>query len=172
MKDNNMNVILGIIFIVFGFIFCLAPESVFASIVMVAGMLVIVFGLLRLLGSMNGEDSYKAYSIVTAILCIVFGALLIVYRDSTIKIIAELIGVWLLLSGISSVLIMLKSNMKGKILIKPIVKIVIGIVALLIPIIPISFAGIVIGVILILTGISILTTKKEEEVIYKVKIKK
>ena len=163
MKDNNTNVLLGIIIIVFGIVFCLAPESAFSSIVMVAGMLVIVFGLLRLLSTMNGEDEYKTYSTATAVLCIIFGILLIIYRDTTIKIIAGLVGIWFLLSGISSLLIMLKSNMKGKILVKPICKIAIGIIALIVPAIPISFAGIVVGIILILAGASILTTKKEEE---------
>ena len=132
----------------------------------------IVFGLLRILSTMNSEESYKAYSTVTAVLSIIFGILLIIYRDTTIKIIAGLIGIWFLLSGISALLLMLKSNMKGKILVKPICKIVIGIISLIVPIIPISFAGIIVGVILILAGTSILTTKKEEEVIYKVKIKK
>lgn len=172
MKDNNTNVFLGVLIIIFGLVFLIAPESVFASIVLIAGILIIIFGLLKILGAMKEDSSYKAYTIVSAIFSIVFGVLLIIYRDTTVKILAEFVGIWFLLSGIFTLLMMLKSNIKGKLLSKPIIKIIIGLVALIIPVLPIKIAGIMIGVILILAGLSVITTKKEEEVIYKVKVKK
>ena len=172
MKDNSTNIFLGIIIIIFGLVFLIAPESVFASIILIAGILIIIFGLLKVLGAMKEDSNYKAYTTVSAIFSIVFGALLIIYRDTTIIVLAELVGIWFLLSGIFTLLMMLKSNIKDKLLAKPIIKILIGIVTLTIPALPIKIAGIMIGIILILAGLSILTTKKEEEVIYKVKIKK
>lgn len=172
MKENNMNVLLGIIVIIFGLIILLAPESVFASLVMIAGVLVIIFGLMRVLGAMRDDSESKSYSITSALLSILFGIILIIYRDTTIKVLAELVGIWFLISGVSSLLFMLKSNLKGKILIRPITKIVIGLVSVFIPIIPVTFAGIIVGIILILAGVSIITTKKEEKTIYKVKVKK
>ena len=50
--------------------------------------------------------------------------------------------------------------------------IILGIICFSIPIIPITFVGIVIGIMLILSGISTITNYKTDEVIYKVKVKK
>ena len=85
---------------------------------------------------------------------------------------AELVGVYLLISGISSLLFMLRVNMSSNMFIKPIIKIVIGIISFTMPFVPTMWAGILIGIILVLTGVTIINTKKEEEVIYKVRVKK
>ena len=77
MKDNKSNILLGIIIILFGVVFLIAPESVFSSIVMIAGILTIMFGLIRILGAMREDSSYKSYSIVSAIFSIIFGVILI-----------------------------------------------------------------------------------------------
>ena len=172
MKDNSINILLGIIFILFGVIFVLAPESVFETIVMIAGIIIILFGVVRIISSSKIDNSLKSYMTATSVISIIFGIILIVYRGATIKLIAALIGIWFLLSGISSLLLMLKSNVKDKRIVKPIIKILRGLVSLLVPIIPVAAAGITIGIILIFAGVSILTTKKEDEVIYKVKVKK
>ena len=172
MKNNSINILLGIIFILFGVIFVFAPESIFETIVMVAGIIIILFGVFRIISSSKTDDSLKSYMITTSVISIIFGIILIVYRGATIKLIASLIGIWFLISGISSLLLMLKSNIKDKRIAKPIIKSSIGLVSLLVPIIPIAAAGITIGIILIFAGVSILTKKKEDEVVYKVKVKK
>ena len=165
-------VILGIIFILFGFIFIFVPESVFETVVMVSGIVLVAFSLLKLGATIKTDSPLKAYGITTSIIGILFGTILIIYKVATIKLIAILIGIWFFLSGLSSLLLMLKANNKGAILIKPIIKIAIGVIALLVPAIPIMAAGITIGIILIFAGVSILSTKKEDEVVYKVKVKK
>ena len=157
MKDNNINIILGIIFILFGFIFIFVPESVFETVVMVSGIVLVAFSLLKLGATIKTDSPLRAYGITTSIIGILFGTILIIYKVATIKLIAILIGIWFLLSGLSSLLLMLKANNKGAILIKPIIKIAIGVT---------------IGIILIFAGVSILSTKKEDEVVYKVKVKK
>lgn len=171
--DNKQNVLLGVIVILFGFIFLVSPQSVFSTIVVFAGIVCISFGLLRILATMKEDSNYnKTYSFFSAILSIAFGIILIVYRQKTIMVVAEVLGVCLLISGISSLQLMLKNNMKGNVLVKPISKIIIGSVSLFVPMAPAVVAGTIIGIILILAGLSIITTKKEEEVVYKVKIKK
>lgn len=172
MKDNSINILLGIIFILFGIIFVFAPASIFETIVMIAGIVIILFGVFRLVMTLKIEGSLKNYMLATSIICIIFGIILIIYRAATIKLIASLIGIWFLISGLLSLLFLLRSNVQDKRIIKSIIKTVIGLISFLVPVIPIAAAGIAIGIILIFAGVSILTTKKEDEVVYKVKVKK
>ena len=172
MKGNSTNILLGIIFILFGIIFFFVPEGIFQTVVMIAGIIIILFGIIKMIMAISSNDSQRSYLITTSVLGIICGIILIVYRAATVKLISILIGISFFISGLSSLLFMLKSNVKGKILVKPIVKILIGLIAIMVPIVPIKMTGIVIGIILVVAGISILTTKKEDMVIYKVKVKK
>lgn len=172
MKDNSVNVLLGIIFMIFGLIFIFAPNEVFGSIILVAGSIIIFFAIIKIINLLKMKDSIVSYSVTSSIVSLIFGIILVVYRDATVRLLVELIGIWFLISGISSLILVFKTGLSGKYILKPISKIVIGFISFVLPVISVSITGIIIGVILIFAGISIFTTKKEDEVIYKVKVKK
>ena len=54
----------------------------------------------------------------------------------------------------------------------PITRLILGIICILTPFIFIKLTGIYIGIILVLAGINIITNAKNEEVVYKVRVKK
>lgn len=166
------NIILGIIFILFGLLFIFAPQSVFELIVLISGVIVLILSISKILISLKEKNELSSYGIVTGIFGIIIGIILIIFKQKTVLTVAELVGVYLLISGISSLLFMLRVNMSSNMFIKPIIKIVIGIISFTMPFVPTMWAGILIGIILVLTGVTIINTKKEEEVIYKVRVKK
>lgn len=166
------NIILGIIFILFGLLFIFAPQSIFELIVLISGVIVLILSISKILISLKEKNELSSYGIVTGIFGIIIGIILIIFKQKTVLTVAELVGVYLLISGISSLLFMLRVNMPSNMFIKPIIKIVIGIISFTMPFVPTMWAGILIGIILVLTGVTIINTKKEEEVIYKVRVKK
>ena len=166
------NIILGIIFILFGLLFIFAPQSIFELIVLISGVIVLIISISKILVSLKEKNELSSYGIVTGIFGIIIGIILIIFKQKTVLTVAELVGVYLLISGISSLLFMLRVNMSSNMFIKPIIKIVIGIISFTMPFVPTMWAGILIGIILVLTGVTIINTKKEEEVIYKVRVKK
>ena len=166
------NILLGIMFILFGALFILAPQSVFEFIVLISGIIVIIISLSKIIISEKEKSELSSYQLVTGILGIIIGIILIIFKEKTVLTVAELVGIYMLISGVSSLLLMLKANIKGNVIVKPIIKIVIGLIAFTMPFVPTMWAGIIIGILLVLTGVTIITTKKEEEIVYKVKVKK
>lgn len=172
MNKKVSSYIFGALLIVFGLIFILSPESAFETIVLIAGISLIVYGGLKILLALKSDNPYASYTVAGSIFSIIFGIILIGNQNAAIKVIPILLGIWLLISGITTLLFLLKTNSDRKLIIRPVLKIIVGAIAFLLPVIPIIATGIVLGVILILSGITTIMNIKDEEVIYKVKVKK
>lgn len=172
MNKKVSSYIFGALLIVFGLIFILSPESAFETIVLIAGISLIVYGGLKILLALKSDNPYASYTVAGSIFSIIFGIVLIGNQNAAIKVIPILLGIWLLISGITTLLFLLKTNSDRKLIIRPVLKIIVGAIAFLLPVIPIIATGIVLGVILILSGITTIMNIKDEEVVYKVKVKK
>lgn len=172
MNKKVSSYIFGALLIVFGLIFILSPESAFETIVLIAGISLIVYGGLKILLALKSDNPYASYTVAGSIFSIIFGIILIGNQNAAIKVIPILLGIWLLISGITTLLFLLKTNSDKKLIIRPVLKIIVGAIAFLLPVIPIIATGIVLGVILILSGITTIMNIKDEEVVYKVKVKK
>lgn len=172
MNKKVSSYIFGALLIVFGLIFILSPESAFETIVLIAGISLIVYGGLKILLALKSDNPYASYTVAGSIFSIIFGIILIGNQDAAIRVIPILLGIWLLISGITTLLFLLKTNSDRKLIIRPVLKIIVGAIAFLLPVIPIIATGIVLGVILILSGITTIMNIKDEEVVYKVKVKK
>ena len=172
MNKKVSSYIFGALLIVFGLIFILSPESAFETIVLIAGISLIVYGGLKILLALKSDNPYASYTVAGSIFSIIFGIILIGNQDAAIRVIPILLGILLLISGITTLLFLLKTNSDRKLIIRPVLKIIVGAIAFLLPVIPIIATGIVLGVILILSGITTIMNIKDEEVIYKVKVKK
>ena len=162
----------GALLILFGVIFIISPESAFETIVLTIGIILIVFGGLKIILALKSSNPYASYSVAGSIFSIVFGIILIGNQETAIKIIPIILGIWLLITGITTLLFLLKTNSDKKLIFRPILKIIVGAIAFTLPVIPIIATGIVLGIILILSGITTIANVKDEEVIYKVKVKK
>lgn len=171
MNNRKLTYLLGGLLIAFGVIFIMSPKGVFESIVLFAGIAIIVFSVLGILISFFGNES-TSYFIGSSVLGLVFGIILVSNTDSAVKTIPVLLGLWLFISGLSTTILMTKTNSNLIAMTTPITRMILGLICFVTPVVPISIAGIFIGVVLVLSGINTITNVKNEEVVYKVKIKK
>ena len=77
-----------------------------------------------------------------------------------------------IVSAVSTTMLMAKTSSSLVSMTTPITRMILGLICFAVPVIPISIAGIFIGVVLVLSGINTITNIKNEEVVYKVKVKK
>lgn len=128
--------------------------------------------MIGIISAIISKNPYASYSIGSSIISLIFGIILTTNTEGAVKLIPVLLGIWLLISGLSSLIFALKVTKDNKALVTPVTKVILGIIAFALPAIPVIATGIFIGIILILSGITTLTNKNDEEVIYKVKVKK
>ena len=171
MNKNKITNLFGIILIIIGIIFIVSPKGVFESIVLFIGITVMVYSAFALLVSIFGKN-YSSYFITSSIIGLIFGIILVSNTDGTVKIIPILLGLWLFISGFSTILLMYKSGTKLSLMTSPITRMILGLICFMTPVIPITFVGIFIGVLLVLSGINTITNSKNEENVYKVRVKK
>lgn len=164
--------VLGGLLIGFGVVFILSPTEAFESIVMTCGIVLIVYNVIKIIGAIKSDNPYASFGITGSIIGIVFGFILIGNKEIAIKVIPVILGIWLLVTGLTTLLFTLKTSANKNMLTKPVIKIILGAVTLLLPVIPVIASGIVLGIILVLSGVTTITNAKDEEVIYKVKVKK
>lgn len=173
MKKDNSSYIIGILFIIFGIMFVISPNSVFESIVFIAGVITAFYGGIKIFISLKSNNPYASLSITGAILSVVFGFVLIANRDVTVRIIPVFLGGFLLVSSLPTLIFLIKNNSNRRLIIKTSLKVIVGFIALLVPVIPVAIFGIVLGGILILSGVAmIMNAREDQEVIYKVRVKK
>lgn len=172
MNNKKGSYVLGALLIAFGVLFILSPASTFANIVLFAGLVIILFSVIRILIALKSDDPYSVYSITGSIVGVIFGFILISNRETAIKIIPVLLGVWLLVTGITSLLFLLKSGANNSLITRPVLKILLGAITFSVPVLPVIATGIVLGILLVLAGVTTIVNVKDEEVIYKVRIKK
>lgn len=172
MENKIWTYVFGALMIGFGVIFILSPTEAFESIVMIAGIILIVYNVIKIIRAIKSDNPYAAFGITGQIIGIIFGIILIGNKEEAIKVIPIILGVWLLVTGITSLLFTIKTTANKANLTKPVLKVILGIIAFVLPIIPVIATGIVLGIILVLSGITTITNTKDDEVVYKVKIKK
>lgn len=170
--ENKKSYILGGILTIFGIIFLISPQGTFESIVLAAGIILIAYAVLGIISAILNKNPYATYSVSGSAITLIFGIILSSHTEEAVKLIPVLLGIWLLTSGITKLVIASKFTKDIKTLAGPITKIIIGIIAFTLPVIPVVGAGILIGIILIFSGVTTIMNAKQDEVVYKVKIKK
>ncbi len=172
MNKGKVVDVFGIILIILGIVFVVSPKSVFESIVLVAGIIIIGYSLLSLLISFTSKNTYSTYLIFSTVIGLIFGIVLVSNTDSAVNIVPILLGIWLFSSGLSTALAMHKIGTGLSAMVSPITRMGLGILCFATPAVPLTFIGVFVGVILILSGINTITNAKNEEVVYKVRVKK
>ena len=171
MNNKRLTYVFGALLIALGVIFILSPKGVFESIVLFGGIAIIVFSSFGLLLSIFGRES-TSYYIGSSIIGLIFGIILVSNTDSAVKTIPVLLGLWLFISGLSTTVYMSKMGNSLVAMTSPITRMILGLICFVTPVVPISIAGIFIGVVLVLSGVNTITNVKNEEIVYKVKVKK
>ena len=172
MNNKKLTYVFGGLLIALGIIFIMSPKSVFESIVLFGGITIIAFSVLGILISFFGKDAGSSYFIGSSVLGLIFGIILVSNTDSAVKTIPVLLGLWLFISGLSTTIYMSKMGSSLVSMTSPITRMILGLICFVAPVIPISIVGIFIGVVLVLSGVNTITNVKNEEIVYKVKVKK
>lgn len=171
MKNNKiLSWVCGIILIILGLLFIVSPKGMFESIVLITGVVIIGLSVISIIFSLDNKTS--SYFLGTSILGLILGIVLLYNRDSAIKMIPILLGIYLLITGITKIVMLSKTNAKYNIIFPSVIRVVLGSICLFTPIIPIVITGIIIGVLLTIAGINILTNIKTDDIVYKIKVKK
>lgn len=172
--------IIAVLCIIAGIVLLIKPEESTANIIYYLGIVLLVIGIVKILGSIINKNSVLSPGsyLFGGILNTLFGLFLMVSQEKTLAFVRIPIGLWLILVSSSNLALILNykrsnNNINIKLLIANILKLIIGIVILTVPRIVVFFTGWVLGVILVFIGVYVIIVNisKEKKSIYKVKVK-
>lgn len=173
-KINNKqiwNYIIGIICVIGGIYLIINPINSINNIINIIGMILLITGIIKMISSILNKDEIK-YVMPSGMLNIIGGIILIRHPESTINFITTIIGIWFILKTTNELYITINLNKENKKeLVIGILKLLLGIIILITPIITIVFTGYILGIILIVIGIIIIIKNYNKKTIYKVKVK-
>jgi len=175
MSKRVWNLIIGFGLIILGIFLIIKPDQTFENLIMYIGIALLIVGVLKIVSSIiNKQKMLLPGSVIfNGVLNILLGIILITTSSITIKLISIFIGIWLIMSSLSKLLFLynFKEDIVKYNMFLQILKLIIGIIVLTTPVITSIFSGLVIGIILIVIGIWTIINEKEEEKIYKVRVK-
>lgn len=98
-KSSWTDIVLSLIFVLFGAMLIASPESVISVIAILLGGICIVMGIFRLVDyfSSNKQDSYL---LAVAAVAIIAGIVIMFCSDIILSVFRILIGIWIIYSGI------------------------------------------------------------------------
>ena len=82
MKNSIWNYIFGVLLIVFGIMFIVSAESTFGTLVIVAGVIIIIFSVLKLIVVLKSPNMLSSFSITSSIIGIIFGIIIFLMFQS------------------------------------------------------------------------------------------
>lgn len=175
MSKKIWSYIIGILCIVGGVYFIISPEESFSNIIYYLGIVLIIVGTLKIVAAVIDRNSLTASKIFSGLVNLLFGIILVTNSTMTVKFITIFLGIYLILTSISSLLLLVSISRTGNIsyelAFQAIVKLILGIIVFTTPIVSIVFSGIVVGVILIVAGVYTIIKESKQKTVYKVKVK-
>lgn len=167
--------IIGALCILGGIVLIINPTKSLSSLVYYIGLVILISGVLGIISSIINKNYISENSyFISGIWNAIFGIILMVNKEATIKLIPTFLGIWLIITSLSN-LIVAFINRNNYIDIKQILtnvaKLILGIVVFTTPIISIIFSGTILGIILIFVGVAIIISCVKITNTYKVKIK-
>lgn len=178
MSKKIWNFIIGLLLIVCGAVLLVNPEQSFSKLVFFIGIVLLITGVIKIIYAfVNRDYVYLSGNVfMSGFLNALFGFVLIFNPDTTTKIISIFIGLWLLSTSLSSLVLLFNVRSRDyfsqTMLMTSVIKLIIGLLVLVTPIISVLFTGIFLGVFLIIIGVCTIFNYKNEEKVYKVKVKK
>lgn len=178
MSKKIWNIILGILLILGGAILLVNPEQSFNRLVSFVGIVLLITGVIKIIYAFVNRDLIflPGDVFMSGFLNTLFGFVLLLNPDVSTTIISIFIGLWLISTSLSSLILLL--NIKSRdyfsqtMLVTDIIKLIVGLLVITTPIITALFTSVFLGVFLIVIGICTIFNTKYEEKIYKVKVKK
>lgn len=146
--------ITGILCIAAGIIVLAAPDISLATLAVVAGVFLLIDGIVDVLGSLSKQAEHRGVLALLGILTVVVGVVLVRHPGTAIVAIALLIGIWLIARGIVHFIeAFLTVDGRAWMLLVAAVELVAGIVIVSAPGIGVATLAILVGIAFILRGI-------------------
>lgn len=98
-KSSWTDLIISLVFILFGIILMVRPESIISIIAIILGIIFIMIGVLRLIDYFS-TDKQDNYLLAISIVSIVTGIVIMSCADIISSLFRILIGIWIIYSGI------------------------------------------------------------------------
>ena len=162
----KLNLIKGVLAIIFGIAALLFPEITLITVVKIFGAFAVAGGVLVLTtAAINRKNSFKNFWLLEGIFDVVFGVIILLFSEAAMSVLMILIGFWAIFMGIIMLMVFSSSRrfmfQRGLFLLNAIISIVFGALIIINP-----FEGgvaltILIGIFAILYGVlSIITSIK------------
>lgn len=167
--------VIGILCVIGGILLILNPYQSMSSLVFYVGLTMLITGIIRIVASIFIKSYFIPGSgFLSGVWNILFGIILMSDSEDALEVISLFLGLWFLVSAISNIISIIryrKIYVDYLFLAKAILKLILGILVFVTPIVPAVLTGTVLGIVLIVIGVITIVTYKDDENIYKVKVK-
>ena len=108
-----LSVITGILMIVLGVLFLTWPGLTLATVLLLVGIFLIVYGIALALAGLIGHAEGRGWAIFTGILGIIVGIIAIAWPGMTALALLYILGAWAVVTGITDIVGAFASGLKG-----------------------------------------------------------
>jgi len=145
--------LVGLIGVAAGVIVLAKPSDSLTTLAVIAGIFVLIDGVVDLVASLRGSTSNRGLSAVMGVLCAVVGVLLIRHPFHGVLAVALLLGIWLIAAGVVRIIRAFDGRRSTWGIVVALLEIVAGIVIVAAP--PIGFAtlALLVGISFIANGV-------------------
>lgn len=98
-RSSWIDVIISIIFVLFGALLIVKPNEILDAISMILGIVFISMGVLKLI-EYYVSDTKEDYLLTMALLTVIFGTIILFASDGILSLFRIIIGAWIILAGV------------------------------------------------------------------------
>lgn len=104
-KAGYLSILSSILFLILGILLINNPEQIVQAISYIIGGILIIMGIFRIISYFTSKDAYVFYdfNLIYGSLCAILGILVMVCGKSIVSFFGIIIGIWIILSGISRI---------------------------------------------------------------------
>lgn len=159
-KNETGSVMGYILCIVFGIVICLWPGTILLAVCRIAGLLILLLGIFRLLGCIRSPyAAHRGYPVAMGVILCVVGVWILCAPGTFLKLIPMVIGVVLIFHGVKNICFSVNirrgsDSWWGVSLVLGILAVIFGIVLIRCAFLALEIGMIILGIALIYTGVS------------------
>ena len=149
----------GVITLGVGVFFVVSPHETLSTFTVIAGIFLLVDGVLALLASIFNKGDGRGLLAVIGVLSVLAGLVLIKKPFDTLVVFTLIVGAWFVLAGIVRFVVALTSpEGRGGSIVTAVLDLIAGILILSWPDLGLSTLAVIIGIVLILRGLSFIAS--------------
>ncbi len=109
---NKTSIIFSIIFMLLGLFLILKPEDAIHLVSYALGMILLIWGLVSIVKFFSNKESqnYLEFSFIVGVFVFIFGVIILIKPNTIANIIPLLLGIWMLINGVTKLSYSLSIN--------------------------------------------------------------